>query len=316
MDCFQILCLDGGGLRGLFTASFLAHLEERKNTKTVDHFDLIVGTSTGGIIALALGLGYSAQQILEFYQAKADSIFPTSFFGATRHWIKTKYSADGLETALRDYFGDRKLGESTSRLVIPAYYPGRAEIHLFKTPHHKRFENDYLEPAALVAQATAAAPSYLPPLEKESGIQLVDGGIWANNPVLVGIAEAIGYLNQDLSNLRVLRIGTTTTPASVEDYPADGGGKLTVAAPLINMMMRAQETSASCIASRMLPEKALYEVNPIVAPADFALDAASQHLVAFGESEYRKHSCNLSAQGYFEHKASIYEPEHHLPASN
>jgi len=74
-DRFQILSLDGGGIKGLFSAAVLAHLEEDLGCKIVDHFDLIVGTSTGGIIALGLGYGLSPQEIVEFYVEQGPQIF-------------------------------------------------------------------------------------------------------------------------------------------------------------------------------------------------------------------------------------------------
>src|SRR5688572_8778000 len=107
---FQILSLDGGGLKGLFGVSFLAAWEEVEGRSVTDYFDLITGTSTGGIIALALGLGYAAKEIRDFYVAEAARIFPPSAFSGVKHWVATKYEANGLEQALLRYFGDRKLG--------------------------------------------------------------------------------------------------------------------------------------------------------------------------------------------------------------
>src|SRR5580704_3290223 len=92
---FQILSLDGGGLKGLFTAAFLANWEKEKRTKVVEHFDLIAGTSTGGIIALGLGLGFSAEEIKNLYLEKAQQIFSANLLGNAKHWISVKYSAEG-----------------------------------------------------------------------------------------------------------------------------------------------------------------------------------------------------------------------------
>src|SRR6266481_2233382 len=118
---FQILSLDGGGLKGLFTASFLANWEKERGTRVIDHFDLISGTSTGGIIAIGLGLGFSAEQIKDLYLNKADQIFPPKHFANAKHWLAVKHSADGLRAALQELLGERKFGESEARLLIPAY---------------------------------------------------------------------------------------------------------------------------------------------------------------------------------------------------
>ena len=148
---FQILSLDGGGLRGLFTAAFLANWEKEQRTRVVEHFDLIAGTSTGGIIALGLGLGFSAEEIKNLYLEKAHQIFPPNLVGNAKHWISVKYSAEGLKAALDELFQDKKLGDSKKRLLIPAYDPAFRGIHIFKTAHHRRLQTDYKQTAVNVA---------------------------------------------------------------------------------------------------------------------------------------------------------------------
>ncbi|NJK90496.1 MAG: patatin-like phospholipase family protein [Blastochloris sp.] len=194
---FQILSLDGGGLKGLFSIALLAKWEAERNTRVVDHFDLIAGTSTGGIIAIGLGLGFSAAQIMELYLSKGEQIFPSSLLGDAKHWIDVKYSSEGLHKALEELLESRKLGESKTRLLIPAFDPKFEGIHIFKTPHHKRLQTDFKELAVHVALATSAAPTYFTPHVKDSGLELVDGGIWSNNPVMLAVAEGLGYLGQD-----------------------------------------------------------------------------------------------------------------------
>ena len=94
---FQILALDGGGMKGVFSAALLAAIEEDCQTSITDHFDLIAGTSTGGIIALGLGLGYSAKEILNFYITEGPHIFPSSL---KPDWLRgifrSRYKPDGL----------------------------------------------------------------------------------------------------------------------------------------------------------------------------------------------------------------------------
>jgi len=98
-DRFQILSLDGGGLRGMYTAAVLARLEEDLGIRIVDHFDLIAGTSTGGIIALGLGLGMTPREILEFYAAHGPRIFrDRTGLRSLRRISRTKYSAEPLRS--------------------------------------------------------------------------------------------------------------------------------------------------------------------------------------------------------------------------
>ncbi|MDG4778937.1 patatin-like phospholipase family protein [Micromonospora sp. WMMD961] len=123
---FQILSLDGGGLRGMFSAAVLARLEEDLGIRVTDHFDLIAGTSTGGIIALGLGLGMTPREILEFYTDLGPRVFrDRSRLRGLRHLVRAKYAAGPLRAALTEVLGERTFGESTKRLVITSYNVGR-----------------------------------------------------------------------------------------------------------------------------------------------------------------------------------------------
>jgi patatin-like phospholipase/acyl hydrolase len=304
---FQILSLDGGGLKGLFTAAFLAKWEQEQKTRVVDHFDLIAGTSTGGIIALGLGLGFSAEDVKNLYLQKAEQIFPPSLLGNAKHWISVKYSAEGLKAALEELFQDRKLGDSTKRLLIPAYDPAFKGIHIFKTAHHRRLHTDHKQTAVHVALATSAAPTYFEPEETESGLQLVDGGVWANNPVMLAVAEAMGYLERDQREIAALRIGTTEEVISIDSLKTSGG-KIQIAAPLINFMMRGQSQSASGMVLHLLGKERFHQINPVSAPGDFHLDKLRKELVALGEAEWRHESSELMDKGFFDHQAVPFEP--------
>jgi uncharacterized protein len=123
---FRILSLDGGGIKGAFTASVLATLEEDTGKSVVDHFDLIAGTSTGGILAIGLGLGLSAREICDFYASKGPEIFPSTSLiqrtsGFFRQLFGPKHSHSVLRSALEEVLGKRKFGESSCRLLIPTY---------------------------------------------------------------------------------------------------------------------------------------------------------------------------------------------------
>jgi patatin-like phospholipase/acyl hydrolase len=190
---FQILCLDGGGIKGLFSAAILAHLEEDFHIKITDYFDLIVGTSTGGIIALALGIGLRPREIVHFYVSNGNSIFANRWplklrqlWHLSRYFIRNKYDSEPLEKALKDCFGDKLLAESKKRVVIPSYNIGEDDIYLFKTPHHERLRRDYKVPVWKVAMATSAAPTYFPCFRGLNDIRLIDGGVWVSIPVQTG----------------------------------------------------------------------------------------------------------------------------------
>lgn len=326
---FQILSLDGGGLKGVFTASFLAQMEEARGKRVTEMFDLVAGTSTGGIIALGLGLGLKAKEVLSFYLQEADRIFPKHMLANAKHWLAVKHDAVGLEEALKKHFGDRRLGDSICPLLIPSYNPQARELHIFKTPHHKRLQIDYREKVVNVARATAAAPTYFSPYQCDAGVQLVDGGVWANNPVMLAVTEAVDFFQQPLSSIAALRIGTTTeAPAfgsastteiakvRILDRITLGlgvkkrseGGKLQMAAAVLDYMMHGQERSASSMAKHLLGDQRLHEVNPILAPGSVTLDELSVELVALGKTLYRQECSDLDTKLFFNHQPQPYQP--------
>ena len=219
---YRILALDGGGIKGAYTASILATWEKETGKRIVDHFDLISGTSTGGIIAIGLGLGLSAQDILEFYQNYGAKIFPNlglrqKLSLTLQHFFRPKYSHESLRAALTAVFGDRLFGESQSRLVIPTYDAVRGRIFVMKTAHLPRFTLDYKAKAVDVALTTSAAPTFFDPAKFASHANnvYVDGGVWANCPALVALMEAYHFLNQPLDQIDVLSVGTTKEPSAL-----------------------------------------------------------------------------------------------------
>lgn len=308
-DRFQILSLDGGGLKGIFTASFLAAMEEITGTRIVDKFDLIAGTSTGGIIAIALGLGFSPKEILNFYKERGKEIFP-----AQTRWSRTmvsvkwvvqrKYPAEPLRQALHDYFGDRRLGHSTKRLIIPSYDSVRGDVHLYKTPHHKRLKTDYKELAMDVALSTTSAPTYLPAWTSETGVRLIDGGIWANNPSMVALAEALGYLNQSQGSIAMLSIGTTRQAiTSMRKHIA--GGLWTWRSKALEFMMAGQSRAAENQCLHILGRDKFLRINPIVG-GRYALDKMSCELEGIGRTEARN-AVNELGSMFLSHEALPYE---------
>lgn len=226
---FKILSIDGGGIRGLLPANFLAQAENflksegKDDWKIHNYFDLICGTSTGGIIAIGLGLGMPASKIAKLYNEHANEIF-----GKRRSRLgnifNPKHDHQILERLLKDRFSEYsteenpKLGHSKTRLCIPVYDLVNGEPNILKTSHHERLIRDYRIPAYQAAMATASAPTYFKPydieckesIDNESYPLKVDGGVYANNPTLIGIIEAINGLNIDPSRLKILSLGTGT----------------------------------------------------------------------------------------------------------
>jgi patatin-like phospholipase/acyl hydrolase len=265
---FQILSFDGGGLKGLFAAALLAEIEDQLHLTIADHFDLIAGTSTGGLIALAMGAGISPAQIVDFYVTHGPTIFGRPH-RINRLW-HPKHDPGGLRAALTEVFGDRPLSSSVKRLVIPAYSLDLNDVYIFKTRHHARLTRDHAALMVDVAMATTAAPTFLPasPLGHR---RLVDGGVWANNPTLVAVAEARSMLGIALDDMAVLSVGTTD---EVTDLPSslDHGGLYQWAARGRPMFLRAQATGSFHTAEHLVGQTRVVRVDAPVAAGIFRLD--------------------------------------------
>lgn len=229
---FRILSLDGGGIRGLYAACLLRHVETEiiEGSQAAEYFDLIAGTSTGGIIAVGLGLSMSADSLVKFYEIDGKRIFPPQRYRKTKQfwekWIRSlyrpSYDHQPLECLLCEALGDKTLGFSNARLVIPAFMVPASEIAVFKTDHHPDYRRDHKTAAWEVCRATSAAPTYFVGHER-SDRMFVDGGLWANNPVLVAITEALSCFDITPSQLRILSIGTGNKPYEISLKDARGG---------------------------------------------------------------------------------------------
>lgn len=225
---FRILSIDGGGIKGIFPAAVLAALERRflAGRSIARHFDLMTGTSTGGILALGLAAGQTSQELLEMYQQRGRQIFPPGRFGRLwrnlRGFSLHRYDRSALTMALQGALGARKLAETRSRLCIPAFEGHHAEVYVFKTPHHPDYRIDGHERMVTIGQATSAAPCYFRALDS-GGYRFVDGGVWANNPIMIGLVDALACFAIDPAQIRILSLGCGREPVRVTHRKAIGG---------------------------------------------------------------------------------------------
>ena len=279
----RILAIDGGGIRGVFPAAFLAKLEEQCGKPIGEYFDLIAGTSTGGIIAIGLGMGLRASEILDLYESQGPAIFAQEDTGgkgwaarqlrkAKHYFWGPKYDPANLKAALTTVFADKRLGDARTRLLIPSWHAERQKVYIFKTAHHHRLAMDYKELAVDAALATSAAPTYFRQHVTESGVGLVDGGIWANNPTGLAVVEAIGLLGWQPSNLHVLSIGCLEDIATVRDEY----GAARFAPQMTNFFMAGQSHGALGIAQILTGDpherKAIHRISQPVVKGFFSLD--------------------------------------------
>lgn len=298
---FRVLSLDGGGIKGTYTASVLASLEKMTGKKIREHFDLIVGTSTGGIIAVALGLDVPVEEIMRLYTEHGAEIFPHSDTGWVgkikekwRHVRGPKHCQEVLKSLVDEKLGQRLFGESKTRLVIPAFDAVRGKTQLFKTAHAPAYLQDYKRLASTVALGTSAAPTYYPAYTDSSGACFLDGGVWANSPVMVGLLEATCVLKRPIEQVDLLSIGTTQAPFDVSRAKRNGGGAQWNIG-LIDLLTEAQ-VDAALGQARLMTDNRMVRIDTITRPGRFSLDNSREinDLMALGEQAARQHERQIS----------------------
>jgi uncharacterized protein len=269
---FRILSIDGGGIKGLFPATVLAELERQYlgGASIARYFDLVAGTSTGGIIALGLGAGLTAVELADLYTRRGADVFPQprdSLISRIGHWWRVPrsylhyhYERTALENLLLDALGAKLLGDSIVRLCIPAFEGKHSEVFVFKTPHHSDYKVDRFEPMVKVALATSAAPTYFRPLA-HNGYTLVDGGVWANNPAMLAVIEALVCFDIRRDQIDVLSLGCGEDPYVVSEQQINAGGKFAWA-DAIFAAMRLQALATTNQARLLLGPQAVQRVGP------------------------------------------------------
>ncbi|HXB80816.1 MAG TPA: CBASS cGAMP-activated phospholipase [Bradyrhizobium sp.] len=278
---FRILSIDGGGIRGILPAAILAELEGRYlgSKSAGDYFDLITGTSTGGIIALGLSVGKTAQSILDLYINHGKEIFPPihwDLWNIRRRWRcfralqHHRYKADKLEALLKSAFSEKTLGEAQRRLCVPSF-DGFTEVNVFKTPHHADYKMDWKERMLTVAMATAAAPAYFP-IYKDGGRFFADGGVWANNPIMIGLVDALVCYGLERRQVHILSLGCGDTEIRFTENQIVHGG-LVDWYEIISSAMHLQSQNAMGQAGLLIGHDQLLRLNaPSMPDNPIALD--------------------------------------------
>jgi patatin-like phospholipase/acyl hydrolase len=316
MKKFQILCIDGGGLRGLFPAGILARIEEVYDISVADAFDLVVGTSTGGIIALGLGKGLRPREIEEFYLERGRQIFngAENVLRGLSHMATSKYDSASLRAELRNCLGDTLIGESKKRLVLTSYDMENDDLRLIKTAHHPRLRNDYKLPMWQAALATSAAPTYFSASSDIQNTRLVDGGVWANNPVMVGVTEALSLLRLEPQNIRILSIGTSWELKQRKDS-LDDAGKLGWSTEIVDVMFRGQSLAAIKQAQLLLDtpdQQRVFRVDFPVPKDTFDLDKVDLKRMLPKVEYFARHLGPRVEELLLDHVAPQFEPAHAL----
>lgn len=325
----RILCIDGGGIKGTQPAAFLATLEEDLDCPIGEYFDLIAGTSTGGILAIGLALGHPAKDLLKLYVDRGPIIFgepATSedkpgvvkrllrrVWAKGKHAVGPKHDATILRDELDKVLQGARIGEARTRLVVPAWDADRRRPYIYKTAHHDRLSTDYREPALDAAMATAAAPTYFRRHKTANNVGLLDGGVWANNPIAIATVEAITCLGWNATDLRVLSLGCTDEIYMLSEEP----GCLELGLKFLNLFADGQSHGALGMAKLLTDHSysgdRIYRYAPPCPAGFFAMDDASKisRLQGMGVSAAREAKPRLK-QVFFKSTAEPFVPFHIL----
>ncbi|WP_065376792.1 CBASS cGAMP-activated phospholipase [Ensifer adhaerens] len=283
---FRVLSLDGGGIRGLFGASYLAEIERRylNGTSIGKYFDMVAGTSTGGIIALGLATGMTAAEVSKIYTERGEYIFPpakvlTGWWRFIKSIRSPKHRTEDLRNELLRIFDHKVLDDVTCRVVVPCFEAEHGEPFIYKTPHHPIYQRDRHKPLVDIALHTAAAPSYLAAVENH-GYKMVDGGIWANNPVMIAVVDVLANYDIALDNIRILSIGTGDETVKLAERHLKGGmfdWGFSLQAPLLfRMAATAQSQNAIGQAGLLVGRPNLVRVDLGAKEKQIALDDVKQ----------------------------------------
>ena len=284
----RILSIDGGGIRGLIPALLLAEIEARTGKRIAQLFDLVAGTSTGGILACALTAPspeepgrarYRADELSALYEEEGPRIFARSLLRRARSLdglIEERYDDAGLERALRRYLGDARLRETLLPVLVTAYDLERRAAFFFRSVRAAR-DPAYDFALADVAHATSAAPTYFEPavvVPAAGGARypLVDGGVFATNPAMCAYAEALAGGAVEL----VVSLGTGQHTRPIAVRRARGWGQLGWARPLIDVVFDGVADTVDFELGRLLGSDDYFRFQTELRRASDDLDDASR----------------------------------------
>jgi hypothetical protein len=231
--------------------------------------------------------------------------------------FSTRYNTEPLHNLLREKFKGKLLGQSKTRLLIPAFDIVRNDMCVFKTAHHERFEMDYKIPAEDIALATSAAPVYFKPHKMLSGKSLVDGGILANNPILLSVIEGIGVLGWPAEEISVLSIGCSDEMPKYGQLAQKTPGAINWGRlGLVDLFFNGQNAASLGGAKLLLGDRTderIFRISTKVSHGILGLDTISkrEEMAGLGYEEARQNLEKIKER-FFSSTVAKFEPFHNL----
>lgn len=317
---FQILSLSGGGYLGLYSISLLAEFERETSTPIATRFNLLAGTSIGGIVALGLAAEVPAARIQSSFVEHGQRIFgnsppPTSAWStfkdlAFRSW-RAKHDPGPLRATIEDIVGaETRLGDLKHPVIVPTVNLSTGRPQVFKTPHHEDFRLDQQLKIADVAMAASAAPTYFP-LAKVSGALYTDGGLFANSPDLLALHEALRFFGEDENDVYVFSVGTTTSQFSFAHSPTRSLGitQWFRDARLLNVIIGSQQRSTEFMMKHRLGDRYLRldaeqsKEQERILGLDVATNDAQETIMALARGTFQQAVNNITLKKMLGNKA-------------
>jgi patatin-like phospholipase/acyl hydrolase len=201
----KVLCIDGGGIRGVFSAYILKRIEQDIGGSIKDVVDLVAGTSTGAIIAASVATGKRMEYILDLYLEYGKDIFKKHSSIAIFHSF---YSNTVLKQQLINEFGSIMLKDIQMPLILPSVDITQGSIHVFRSCYRPEFGSEQGIELWDAILSSCSAPIYFPPNKVKNQFLAVDGGLWANNPSLICLTEGIHHFKTKMEDIKIISLGT------------------------------------------------------------------------------------------------------------
>jgi uncharacterized protein len=288
----RILSIDGGGIRGIIPAIILDYIEDRTNKRIAEMFDIIAGTSTGGILALGLvrrnsdssgnhEVEYTAAELINFYRKYGRKIFSEYIPTSMDDLLQPRFDPKSKQEVLTNLLGEAHVEHALKEILITSY-DIELRTPVFFSSNHKMEETESLDSRKIcrgftmvqAAMATSAAPTFFPPHKietvhrtSEGYYALVDGGVFANNPTLIAMMESmVSYRikikeeqkrDEELlcKDILIVSLGTGSLTKKYKYKDAKGWGQLKWALPIINIVLDGQSESVAYQLNQLMTVK-------------------------------------------------------------